>query len=211
MYEYTVQFFPIARKLKTELSDHFYKPCQSCDKEVYLDYASMQKMPAEMISGDLFCNFCVKRSVRGKRVFIFSTRTIICHMMELALSQQNHALMYPCQVRDYVEEHRQSGLRNYCMDYDEESFNWFVDLSLVGESQCQIPFREVERTVVEIFSCFNQYAFGMDLQPAFAQVRDKMLERTKTPEQTGPVVVPTFGGFKSNMAKAMSFSLRDLS
>lgn len=211
MYEYSVQFFPVSGKLPGEIADEFYKQCSYCDKQVLVDSQSILKMPRSMLSGDMSCRFCARRGMHAKRFFAFSTRSVVCQLSEILSSQQNNQLMYQCQLLDYVESHRASGLKNYCLDYDEESFNWFVDLGMVGDTDDRVSEREIHKSVVEMLACFNPTVFGIDLQPAFSQIRDRLSESVKSQEPRGSVFVPTFGGMRVSQSRASSFTISDIS
>lgn len=211
MYEYSVQFFPVSGKLPGEIADEFYKQCYCCDKQVLVNSQSIHKMPRSMLSGDMSCQFCARRGMHARRFFAFSTRSVVCQLSEILSSQQNHNLIYQCQLHDYVESHMAAGLKNYCLDYDEESFNWFVDLGMVGDSEDQVSELEIHKSVVEMLACFNPTAFGMDLQPAFAQIRERLSESVKSKQTRGSVFVPTFGGMRVSQSRAASFTISDIS
>ena len=210
MYEYAVQFFPVSTRLGGEIADEFYKQCFSCDKQVAVNCETLQKMPKSMSEGEMYCQFCTRRCMQGRRSFAFSLKAIICQLSDVCSSQQNRQLMHPCQLLDYVEAHKQAGLRNYCLDYDDESLNWFVDLSMVGDSDSQVPERELQKSFVEMLACFNPSIFGIDLQPTFIQIRDRLSERMRSPEQRGGVFYPTFGGMRVPHARVAAFSISDV-
>ena len=162
MYEYKIEFFPVNSKMKDELSDEFYKYCTFCSKQVLIDHEITQKTPKNIIDGNYLCNFCFRKNVNQNKVIIFSFKSIIVYLHEIYKLNSSDNPFYRSQLNDYVDTHKKTGLKNLALDYDDESFNWFLNIDLIGSEDNQISFRELEKTIIEILTCFNLYFFGID-------------------------------------------------
>lgn len=162
MYEYKVEFFTINSKLPDQLADEFYKYCSFCSKQVLINNEKIQKIPKSLIEEDYFCDFCFRKKNIQSKIVIFSFKSIIYYLYEIYKSDSSEKTLYKSQFNDYIESHKKTGLKNLALDYDEESFNWFLNLDLIGDSENQIPLSEILKSIIEILVCFNLYYFEID-------------------------------------------------
>lgn len=162
MYEYNVEFFTINSKLPDQLADEFYKYCSFCSKQVLINNEKIQKIPKSLIEEDYFCDFCFRKKNIQSKIVIFSFKSIIYYLHEIYKSDSSEKTLYKSQFNDYIESHKKTGLKNLALDYDEESFNWFLNLDLIGDSENQIPLSEILKSIIEILVCFNLYYFEID-------------------------------------------------
>lgn len=162
MYEYKVEFFTINSKLPDQLADEFYKYCSFCSKQVLINNEKIQKIPKSLIEEDYFCDFCFRKKNIQSKIVIFSFKSIIYYLHEIYKSDSSEKTLYKSQFNDYIESHKKTGLKNLALDYDEESFNWFLNLDLIGDSENQIPLSEILKSIIEILVCFNLYYFEID-------------------------------------------------
>lgn len=162
MYEYKIEIFPVEQKMKDELSDEFYKNCTVCSKQVLINHDMVQKIPKNIVDDEFFCSFCFRKDMKSKKIVIFSFKSIIAYLYEIYKSKNSENPLFLSQIEDYIEIHKKSGLKHLALDYDDESFNWFLNIDLIGNEDNQILFRELEKTIIEILVCFNPSYLRID-------------------------------------------------
>lgn len=206
MYEYEVQFFPINQVMSDELTDSFYKTCARCAKDVLITPDIAKRMPKSMIDGSFSCKFCYNNGFDKRPILIFSFRSIICHLYESHEIGQSTHVKYTCQLFDFIKAHKITGLKNFCFAYDDESFNWFVDMSLVGDGDGRVHVREVLRTVVEILACFNPSKNSIDCREVFKEIK-LAIESAVGGNLETRVIVPIISQHRQSPNRLMSFNL----
>ena len=205
MYEYEVQFFPINQVMSDELTDSFYKTCSRCAKDVLVTQHTARQMPKSLVDGRFHCRFCVTHGFDKRQPFMFSLRSLICHLYESHEAGQSTHVRYACQVADFIKEHREAGAKSFCLSYDDESFNWFMDCSLVGDGDGRIQTREVLKTVVEIISCFNPSRNSMDCRDVYREIKDG-IEAAVAGKVEQRVIVPMLPQHRQSHARVRAFT-----
>lgn len=191
MYEYKVEFFTINSKSPDQLADEFYKYCSFCSKQVLINNEKTQKIPKSLTDGDYFCDFCFRKKYCQNKIVIFSFRSIICYLHEIYKSNSSEKIIYKSQLNDYIDSHKKTGLKNLALDYDDESFNWFLNLDVVGDNENQIPLLEIFKTVIEILSCFNLYFFKIDGYLIYNNIKKSIETAIKSKDTLKfPFIVP---------------------
>lgn len=207
MYEYEVQFFPINQAMADELTDAFYKTCSRCGKDVLITPETVKHIPKSLIDGIFYCRFCLTHGFDTKHPLIFSFKSLICHLHDIYEAGQSTNVKYHCQLFDFIDAHRDAGIKSFCLSYDDESFNWFMDGSLVGEGNGKIQTNEVLKTVVEIISCFNPSKNFMDCRDVYKEIKDS-IEAAATGSVENNVIVPLLPQHRhsKNHVRAFSFN-----
>jgi hypothetical protein len=208
MYEHKVEFFPVNSKINGEISDEFVKVCLFCDKEVLISQSNLRKMPRSLVENDFFCRFCNLRKNSLPATFAFSLKALIHHYHESFYLKGSQ--LWASQIEDMVEQHRISGLKNSSMDYDDESFNWFVDSSLVGDGEEKVGVDEVYKSIIEMISCFNMWNFGIDQLLIFRQIKDAMSSFHGWSGDSPMVFMPSPSSMKRVCAAARNMRRSDI-
>ncbi len=189
MYEYKVEFFPVVQKMKDELSDEFFKYCSFCNKQVLIKN-DILKAPKNLIDGEFFCKFCFRKNISKKKIIIFSFKNIISSLYMIHKDESYSNKFYKSQIDDYIEAHKQSGLKNYALDYDDESYCWFLDLDCIGNEENQVPLVEFEKTLIEMISCFNLYFFNIDGSAFYVHIKQIIQNAVKNKDSvTNPMFI----------------------
>jgi hypothetical protein len=147
--------FRLTKKTDEELSDTICHECQFCGKLVHLDNTS-HKM-CERFSGDaFFCPFCIRHGFFAKSnrdVLMLSFRGIIGYYYCAYYCYDNK--IYLSQIRDLIENHSFTGLKNPVFSYDPETFMWFVDFSKVGQGKKKISLENILITIDSILDSLD--------------------------------------------------------
>jgi len=174
MYECEIKISALNNQMLSELSNNFYKYCSSCSRYIVITPENYSFVPNGMLDGDFLCKFCIRHSMHKRNCLVFSLKSFILHLYDLHCSEDFENLMYRFQIEDHIREHRDAGLKNYCLAYDEDSFNWFLDLDLVGNSLGKVPQVDVFKSIIEMMLCFNPGLFSIDCRDVFFSIRDKI-------------------------------------
>ena len=206
MYEYEVQFFPINQVMSEELTDSFYKTCSRCSKDVLITPEIVKHMPKGMVNGKFHCKFCLTHGFDIKQPLIFSFRSIICYLYYIHEAGKSNHLKYACQLADFIKAHREAGSKSFCLSYDDESFNWFMDSSIVGDVDGRIQTREVLKIVVEMIACFNPSKNSMDCLETYRKIKDA-IEAAIAGNVDQRVIVPMLPQHRQSQSRVMAFTL----
>lgn len=204
MYEYKVEFFPVTCKLNDQISDNYVRTCVFCDKEVEINKENICKIPNNMQNDLFYCSFCYKNNFHQKNnFFIFSLRSIIQNYYEHFYCKSHNRSVWLSQIQEMIELHKEAGLSNYAFDYDDESFNWFLDLSKIEEKDMQ----EIYKTVVDMLICFNLWYCGIDAAVIYNNLKSALNEAWS--EKKFIRCIPVFNS-KNSTVKIKSFNNRKM-
>lgn len=130
--------------------------CNFCGKQVCIPRFRKKNYSAVYGKEKFFCNHCVRHGFTTKlnsNVLILSFKGIIAYYY-YALYRTKHYLFYH-DIEDYIESHREVGLKNPVFSYDNESYLWFIDFNKIGSGVRRLEIEEVHKTIIEILASFN--------------------------------------------------------
>jgi hypothetical protein len=152
----SVKLTPVKKDLGGELAEKIYYECDFCRKTVGL-HPEIRRV-CERLSGDgFYCAFCLRNNFHiksNRHILITSFRGVIGYYY-YALYASPHRQLYLANLEDYISSHIHAGSQNPIFRYDPESYLWFIDFSRVGRCRKKIKLQDVNRTIVNVLTCFN--------------------------------------------------------
>lgn len=155
------------------LSEGFAYYCYFCEKMVKTTSSYNRVCEKLVRSKNFYCPFCVRNKFYTKNrwnILQLSFRGIISYIYYKYYRTKNRKI-YLSEIKDMIEAHEKVGLYNPLFRYDPDTFIWFVDFSLVGKDKRKIEVEEVEKTVINILTCFNLNEIIMGM------MSDKLLDK----------------------------------
>lgn len=150
------------------LTERILRKCAFCQKGVVT--SGQHEALLRKLSGPdaVFCSFCLRHGLNtanARHVMLFSLRGIFGHYYYELAQGQNKKLAVS-EVEDFVETHRQVGLLNPVLKYDDDMMVWFADFDKVGNGRKQIPLDEILKSVVNMLACLDLYALVPEVSPS---------------------------------------------
>jgi hypothetical protein len=187
-----------------ELSDKVIRKCDFCQKDV--EVTPLNADPLEVLSGQhsFFCRFCLQNGFHtkiNKNVLMMSFRGIFGYYYhEYYASPPVHGRkrMAYSQIEDFIQSHYEVGIENPVFRYDPEDYFWFVDFNRVGNSGRRLKIEDVQKTVVNILTCFNLWENVPNVQMCrlFLKYNEAIVnfyQRRYRPTDK-PMLIPTLSG-----------------
>lgn len=205
MYEYKVEFFPVKSELHEEISDSYLKICQFCEKEVEINKKNIHKHTIK--STEFYCDFCYRNNfhINKPKVFVFSLKSIIFNYYENFYIKSSNKSIWLSQLDEMILLHKESGLNNLAFIYDEQNFNWFVDLQKFSD---EISSKNsIFQTIIEMIICFNLWNINVDQVVIFNFIKNS-IENTIANDISN-ICIPPYNNQKITN-KIKNFSYNDL-
>lgn len=148
-------------------NERLFVKCAFCEKDMMENLRSRRFN--ERISGEevYYCGFCIRHGYNtkvSKNVLAMSFGGIIAYYYHVLHQLQKPPKMYISQLMDYIQLHKEIGLRNPLFSYDDSSFMWFVDFNRIGKGRRNLKLEDVLETTIEIIMAFNLYRNVKDIQ-----------------------------------------------
>lgn len=207
MYEYKVEFFPVKSELKEEISDSYLKVCRFCEKEVEINTNNIHKQSIKLNPTEFYCDFCYRNNfhINKPKVFVFSLKAIIFHYYENFYIKSSNKSIWLSQLDEMIFLHKESGLNNLAFIYDEQNFNWFIDLQKFSDEISSKNF--IFKTIIEMLICFNLWNINVDQVVIFNFIKNA-IENTIS-NNIFNICIPPYGNQKIT-SKIKNFSYNDL-
>lgn len=172
MYEYKVEFFPVKSELHEEISDSYLKVCRFCEKEVEINKKNIHKYTIKINSTEFYCDFCYRNNfhINKPKVFVFSLKSIIFHYYETFYVRSSNKSIWLSQLDEMILLHKESGLNNLAFIYDEQNFNWFIDLQKFSDEMSSK--NSIFQTIIEMLICFNLWSINVDQVVIFNLIKN---------------------------------------
>jgi|APGre2960657404_1045060.scaffolds.fasta_scaffold00286_8 hypothetical protein len=170
-----------------ELSDLFIRYCEFCLKKCESDsknYIYCKKLGPD---STFFCEFCLRNAFQTQRknnVLILSFKSIIAWFY-FQNYLNGRPRMWFCQIKDYIQAHKEIGLRNPLFMYDEETMLWFIDFSRIGDDGKKIQLESVCETIESVVDSFDleKNVPSLDVNKFFSKYANSISEFHKKRER----------------------------
>ena len=194
------------------LTDNFAYYCYFCDKIVKTDSTHNKICESLVKSNNFYCPFCVRNKFYTKKrweILQLTFRGVIGYLYWKSYRSKIKKL-YLCEIQDMIEAHAKMGLFNPAFHYDPDTFIWFIDFSTIGSAKRQIDIEEINKTVVNILTCFNlaESTTGSQSHKLFEKYKDAIdlfySNRQRPDGKT--LLVPTLSGCGGTMETGFDYN-----
>lgn len=167
VYSGKISFRTSNDALPGELASEVTERCYFCRKKIVINETNLSLIKKLSGPDRTFCSFCLNHDFhckKSKHILTLSFRSIIASFYYHNYMCPNRK-MWLSQIQEYIDIHRQAGLSNPLFSYDPETYLWFVDFSKAGPGRKSLPIEEVQKTIINILTCFNlNHFFGLNSQ-----------------------------------------------
>lgn len=161
-------------KIKKTLENDFlmYKitKCDFCDKTslIYDQYYDINK---KISKNNSYCNFCLRNELYKKNqkdIMIFTFKPIIKKYYKLYLKKT----IFYSQVLDFLESHKNTGLLHPAFYYDDDSLNWFVNLTKTHND-------DLQKHILNILCGFNINYLSLNINSIVNKIKNYKSNKQK--------------------------------
>lgn len=172
---------------KTSENDFLTYKITKCDfcGETSLVYNQYYDIYQKISKNNSYCNFCLRNELYKKSqkdITIFTFKPIIIKYYKLYLRK----VIFYSQVLDFLESHKNTGLLHPAFHYNEDSLNWFVNLTKINNDE------DLKQHILNILCCFNINYLSLNNNSIINKIKNYKSNKQK---------YLTIGGNKSNFNK----------